>query len=191
MRRKVSEPSLKYTLLLLGLFLAMMLVMRFTAGRVAAFSDGREIIDLRFGISIRETSDAIAGYTERGALLYRFLFLAVDAVYALCYCAFYRNAIRYFCTRKDMNTAARSLLVSLPVIGMTADLLENTVLFILLGGKSQPVILCGAFTVFNFVKFVFVYLSLAAVLIGAVMKLILSLRHTYERRKEKCLTEKH
>jgi len=187
MNRYKKGITFRRVMVLLGIFLSMMALMRFTAGRVAVLSQGQGVIDLDFGISIRETADAIAGYTASAAKFYRFVFLSVDLVYALCYCAFYRNAIRYFCFRTGASEYGTALLGSLPVIGMAADLLENTVLFLLLGAGSQPLLLCGTFTVCNFVKFVLVYLSLAVVLIGAVRctaKMLTSREHQTKQTEQ-------
>jgi hypothetical protein len=66
-----------------------------------------------------------------------------------------------------MRGAAAEILPMLPVAAVTADLLENTMMFFLLAG-SRSGVLMWAFTVFNVIKFVLVYSSLAIVVGGAL-----------------------
>lgn len=148
--------------LLLCLFLGMMLFMRLTAAQVERLSGGQGIADLTFGISPSEVSASLSRLGDTAARFYRFGFLAVDLVYALAYCTFYRGALRFVTDKLGISAGKRRALTALPVIGMCADLLENTVLFTLLGMSERPALLCTAFTVFNIIKFVFVYSSLAA-----------------------------
>lgn len=148
--------------LLLCVFLGMMTVMRMTAANVARLSGGQGIIDLTFGISPERVRAALTKYNADSARFYRYIFLSVDLVYALVYGSFYRCAVRAFCTRAGAGKKTLKVMAFLPVIGVTADLLENTVMFILLGHKESSGLLCVLFTVFNTAKFIFVYSSLAA-----------------------------
>ena len=144
-------------LVLLGvIFLGMMALMRITASQVAALSGGQGIIDLTFGITPPKISSALSGYGRTAAAYYRWGFLLVDMVYAFAYVTFYRCAIKTVCER-----------CMVPVVGMLGDLFENTVMFILLGGNRSG-LLMWAFTVFNVIKFVLVYASLAVVIGGAL-----------------------
>lgn len=153
--------------ILLALFLGMMALMRVTAANVKTLSGGQGIIDLTFGISPERIRSALSGYGKKAAAFYQWVFLSVDMVYAFAYCTFYRCTIKSLLERLGAGDRASVILPLLPVVGMTADLLENTVMFILLS-SSTATALCGVFTVLNIIKFVFVYLSLAIVVGGAL-----------------------
>ena len=62
-------------------------------------------------------------------------------------------------------------LAFMPIIGGISDLLENSVLFLMLGMKSYPVWICVQFLLFNTVKFLFVYTSLGAVICGILYRI--------------------
>ena len=157
--------------LLLVLFLGMMALMRTTAAQVAQLSGGQGIIDLTFGITPPKISSALSGYGRTAAAFYQWGFYAVDMVYALAYGSFYgsfyRCAIKSVCERCGISGGAGEVLPMIPVAAVTADLLENTMMFFLLAG-SRSGMLMWAFTVFNIIKFVFVYSSLAIVVGGAL-----------------------
>ena len=153
--------------LLLAIFLGMMALMRITAAQVAQLSGGQGIIDLTFGITPAKISSALSGYGRTAAAFYQWGFYAVDMVYALAYGSFYRCAIKSVCERCGISGGAGEVLPMIPVAAVTADLLENTMMFFLLAG-SRSGMLMWAFTVFNIIKFVFVYSSLAIVVGGAL-----------------------
>ena len=159
--------SFKGLAMLLVIFLSMMAVMRITAAKVGQLSGGQGILDLSFAVTPDKIISAFAGYTKAAGEFYRWVFLSVDMVYALAYCTFYRCALKTLMYRLGAGTKMSTFLVLMPVIGMISDLLENTVMFILLSG-SRAWILCAMFTVFNVIKFVFVYSSLAIVLGGII-----------------------
>ena len=153
--------------ILLGIFLAMMALMRVTAAGVAQLSGGQGIIDLTFAVTPSQIGQALAGYNDAARAYYQWAFYSVDMVYAMAYCTFYRCAIKSVCERCGLNCKVGELLPMLPIVGAAADLLENTVMFILLsGGRAEA--LMWAFTVLNVIKFVFVYSSLAIVVGGAL-----------------------
>ena len=153
---------------LLCVFLVMMVLMRVTASHVANLSEGQGIIDLTFGIPPEQVRAALTRYTPAAVMCYRYLFLSVDLVYALSYVSFYRCAIRAILTKVGAGRNMLAVMTTLPVIGMTADLFENTALFLLLGQEDISELLCMLFTVFNIIKFLFVYSSLAIVIGGLV-----------------------
>lgn len=161
------KHSLAGVSVLLGIFIAMMVLMRITASQVAQLSGGQGIVDLTFGITPGKINSALSCYGKTAAAFYRWGFYAVDMVYALAYCSFYRAAIGYVAERLDVSARAKEMLPILPVVGMAADLFENTVMFILLSGSGSGALM-WSFTVFNVIKFVFVYSSLAIVVGGAV-----------------------
>lgn len=154
--------------LLLCLFLCMMAVMRSAAANVARLSGGQGITDLTFGISPEKVRAALTRYNADSASYYRYIFYSIDFVYALVYGSFYRCAVRAFYTRAGAGKRTVRVMAFLPVIGVTADLLENTVMFILLGENEISGLLCALFTAFNIIKFVFVYSSLTAAVGGLV-----------------------
>lgn len=153
--------------ILLAIFLSMMALMRFAAADVQMLSGGQGIIDLTFGITPSKISSALSGYGKRAAMYYRWVFYSVDMVYAFAYVSFYRCSIKSIVERCEIIGRAGELLPMIPVVGMIADLFENTAMFILLSG-SRSEVLMWAFTVFNIIKFVFVYSSLAIVLGGVI-----------------------
>ena len=153
--------------ILLAIFLGMMALMRTTAAQVEKLSGGQGIIDLTFGITPPKISSALSGYGRTAAAYYRWGFLLVDMVYAFAYVTFYRCAIKAVCERCRIGGRAGEILPMVPVVGMLGDLFENTVMFILLGGNRSG-LLMWAFTVFNIIKFVFVYSSLAIVVGGTL-----------------------
>ncbi len=152
--------------ILLMIFLAMMALMRLVAGDVKTLSGGQGIIDLTFGITPGRIKEALSGYGSKAGAYYRWAFYSVDMVYAFAYVSFYRCSIKSIVERCGIKGRAGELLPFIPVVGMVADLLENTAMFILLSG-SRSAVLMWAFTVFNIIKFVFVYSSLAIVIGGA------------------------
>ena len=152
---------------LLVIFFSMMALMRFAASDVQRLSGGQGIIDLTFGISPSRISAALSAYGRRAALYYQWVFYSVDMVYAFAYVSFYRCSIKSIVERCEISGRAGELLPVVPVIGMIADLLENTAMFVLLSGSRSPVLM-WAFTVLNIIKFVFVYSSLAIVLGGVI-----------------------
>ena len=155
-------------LVLLGvIFLGMMGLMRITASQVAQLSGGQGIVDLEFAITPERLRQALSGYGRAAAGYYRWGFLLVDMVYAFAYVTFYRCAIKAVCERCKIYGRAGELLPMVPVVGMLGDLFENTVMFILLGGNRSGVLM-WAFTVFNVIKFVLVYASLAVVIGGTL-----------------------
>ena len=158
----------KGIILRLVLFLAMMAVMRFTANEVRTLSGGQGILDLCFLPSPLYTAAALSRFTGKAARFYQWIFFSVDMVYVLSYCTFYRCALRYLMQRCPVSEHTADMLILMPVIGGTSDLLENTVLFIMLGYGSAPMGMCALFTMFNTVKFLFVYASLIAVILGTV-----------------------
>ncbi len=153
--------------LLLAIFLGMMALMRITASQVAQLSGGQEIIDLTFGITPSKISTALSHYGRTAAAFYQWGFYAVDMVYAFAYGTFYRCAIRSIVERCGFGGSTGDMLPMLPVAAVTADLLENTMMFFLLAG-SRSGVLMWAFTVFNVIKFTAVYSSLAIVLVGGL-----------------------
>lgn len=153
--------------ILLGIFLAMMALMRVTAAGVAELSGGQGIIDLTFAVTPSKIRQALAGYNEAARSYYQWAFYAVDMVYAMAYCTFYRCAIKSINERLGAGEKAELILPMLPVVGAVADLLENTLMFILLAGNRSEALM-WAFTVFNVMKFVFVYSALAIVLGGGL-----------------------
>lgn len=154
--------------LLLFVSLCMMKVMRMTAAEVARLSGGQGIVDLSFGITPDRVRTALGRYNDDSVGFYRYIFLSVDLLYALVYGTFYRCTIRAFYTRTGISKRTLDILTALPLIGVTADLLENTVMFILLGQVQSSWHLCLLFTVFNSIKFVFVYMSLAIAFGGLI-----------------------
>ena len=163
---RIKIHSFKWLLFLLTLFLGMMYVMRRTGGIVGELSGGQGILDLTFAVSPQAAGEALARYSRRGAMFYRYAFLSVDLVYALVYCTFYRSAIGYVCEMLSAGEKTVKILGALPVVGMAGDIIENNILFILLspGGGGEWLYL--PLMVFNIIKFVFVYISLAVVLGG-------------------------
>ncbi len=153
--------------ILLVIFLGMMNVMRVAADDVKRLSGGQEIIDLTFAITPNRISAALNAYGRRAGAFYRWVFYSVDMVYAFAYGTFYRCAIKSIVERCGMRGRASEILPMLPVAALTADLLENTMMFFLLAGRRAGVLM-WAFTVFNIIKFVMVYSSLAIVLGGAL-----------------------
>lgn len=152
-------------------FLGMMYVMRSVAGVVGALSGGQGIIDLTFGITPARAAEGLGSLTIEAARYYRCVFLPVDMLYALCYCAFYRCGIGFFLKKAGAEEKTVKLLSLLPIAGAACDLLENTMIFIILGGAGEreiPSVPCVLFSAFCFAKFVFVYSSLAAVIGGAL-----------------------
>ena len=148
-------------------FLCMMALMRLTAAQVELLSGGQGIIDLTFAVTPSRISAALSRYGRTAAAFYQWGFYAVDMFYALAYGTFYRCAIKSVAERCDMRGAAAEILPMLPVAAVTADLLENTMMFFLLAG-SRSGVLMWSFTVFNVIKFAAVYSSLAIVVGGAV-----------------------
>ena len=153
--------------ILLAVFLAMMALMRLAASEVGKLSDGQGVIDLTFGITPNGIVSALTRYNKQSAEFYRWVFMPVDMIYALAYCSFYRSAIKSVLERLGARGRVNTLLPLLPVVGMAADLLENTVMFCILSGCRVWAVF-AMFTVFNIIKFVFVYSSLAIVLGGAL-----------------------
>ena len=153
--------------ILLAIFLGMMALMRITASQVAALSGGQGIVDLEFAITPERIRQALSGYGRAAAAYYRWGFMLVDMVYAFAYCTFYRAAVTTVLYRCGVRYEVRSRLAMMPVAAMIADLFENTVMFILLGGNRTGVLM-WAFTVFNVIKFVMVYASLAVVIGGTL-----------------------
>lgn len=153
--------------ILLAIFLGLMALMRTTAAQVAQLSGGQGIIDLTFGITPSKISAALSRYGRTAAAFYQWGFYAVDMVYALAYGTFYRCAIKSVVERCGLRGRVGEILPMLPVAAVTADLLENTMMFFLLAG-SRSGVLMWAFTVFNVIKFVLVYSSLAIVVGGAL-----------------------
>lgn len=155
-------------LVLLGvIFLGMMALMRITASQVAVLSGGQGIVDLEFAITPERIRQALSGYGRAAAGYYRWGFMLVDMVYAFAYCTFYRAAVTTVLYRCGVRYEVRSRLAMMPVAAMAADLFENTVMFILLSGSGAGMLL-WAFTVFNVIKFVLVYASLAVVIGGTL-----------------------
>ncbi len=152
----------------LVMFLAMMALMRFTADQVKYLSCGQGIIDLHFAPLPTYTAAALSSLTPKAAWFYRWGFFSVDMVYILSYCTFYRCAIRYLLQKCPVSTALSEKLMFLPVIGGTADMLENTTLFMMLGSGDYPAITCTMFMIFNIIKFVCVYASLKVVVISSL-----------------------
>jgi len=153
--------------ILLAIFLCMMALMRLTAAQVELLSGGQGIIDLTFAVTPSRISAALSRYGRTAAAFYQWGFYAVDMFYALAYGTFYRCAIKSVAERCEMRGRAAEILPMLPVAAVTADLLENTMMFFLLAG-SRSGVLMWSFTVFNVIKFAAVYSSLAIVVGGAV-----------------------
>ena len=166
MRIKVN--SYKWVVFLLFLFLSMMFFMRWTANTVNQLSGGQRILDLTFAVSPEITNKALDSYNPQAAGFYRYIFLMVDFVYAMTYCTFYRSAISYFCSRLSVTDEKARVLTSIPMIGMIGDIVENNIIFLLLSPVNRPEWLCIPLMLFNAVKFIFVYTSLAIVLGGFI-----------------------
>ena len=162
------KHTFKGILLRLVIFLAMMALMRYTAAQVKTLSGGQGIIDLYILPSPSFTAAALSRFTGKARFFYQWGFFSVDMVYVLSYCTFYRCAIRYFMQRCPVNESTEEKLAFMPVVGGTADLFENTVLFFMLGSGSAPAAMCTLFCLLNTVKYLFVYASLITVIVGAV-----------------------
>ncbi|MBQ5311649.1 MAG: hypothetical protein ILP19_06370 [Oscillospiraceae bacterium] len=162
------KHTLKGILLRLALFLAMMALMRYTAAQVKTLSGGQGVLDLSILPSPAFTAAALSRFTGKARLFYQWGFFSVDMVYVMSYCTFYRCAVRYFIGRCPVSDSTAEKLAFMPVIGGTADLLENTVLFMMLGYGTAPAGMCAIFCLMNTVKFIFVYASLITVILGAV-----------------------
>lgn len=169
MKRRIHD--IRWVLFLMTFFLIMMFMMRKTAAEVGRLSDGQGIIDLTFGITPDRISEAVSRYSPTGAAFYRFVFLWVDFIYAMAYCTFYRSAIGYFCDEIGVEESTDKLLTAFPLVGMGADIMENNILFFILSPNNENTAIYGLFTFFNFIKFVFVYLSLAIVIGGLLCQL--------------------
>lgn len=163
---KCRIHNFKWVLFLLSVFLVMMFIMRKTAAEVGRLSEGQGILDLTFAVSPECIKSALGRYSPIGAAFYRFVFLWVDFIYAMTYCTFYRSAIGYFCDESGVDEHTDIVLTSLPLIGIFADILENNVMFIILSPNTENYGLYATFTVFNIIKFLFVYASLAVTLGG-------------------------
>ena len=169
--RKEYRYSFKGILFRLCLFLAMMTIMRLTAFHVGQLSGGQGILDLCVLPTPSFTATALSRFSGKALLFYRWVFFAVDLVYVLSYCTFYRYAIQYLMQKGPVSANIAEKLAFMPIIGGISDLLENSVLFLMLGMKSYPVWICVLFLLFNTVKYLFVYTSLGAVICGILYRI--------------------
>ncbi len=153
---------------LLVLFLVLFLVVfPLASAQLAVFSGGVHMIDMETGYTAAQVYQMIAAYGEQGRSLYLVTTLTADLLYPLDYALLF--ALLIVTTYLEAFPRGRMVryLCLMPFAAAAFDLLENAGIVAMLALFPQQVLfLAQAANIFTTLKWAFLILTVALVLVG-------------------------
>jgi len=169
-----QHATLKKILVFLLLDLVLMLgLMPFMGGKIAALSDGMQVIDLQIPTYAAQTAlDMVAAYGDDARKLYKQVELTADTIYPLVYGMTYALLLAFlFKGNLPGSPKWKYLLPLVPLIGMLFDFGENIGIVTMLSQfPDQPFLLAWITAKFSLLKWIFAFASIILITLGLIGK---------------------
>lgn len=160
-QRKLTLVRLTF---LLFFFIGGMVIMRYFASRITAYSQSKAILDLRMGYTFKECQDYLLSLGIEGRKIYGNEFFYIDFIYLIIYNIFYFSALLYLL--RFIKSKKLKLIILLPLCSFLFDLGENVLIHQMV--NSYPDIsqkICKTANTFTILKFISVYGSLVFIIL--------------------------